>query len=366
LVGVGFGTRTLLPALLATSACDVVAVSAAHQENADAVARRFGIPLATSDYRRAIELDGVELVCLCAPPVWHAPMIGCALDAGRHIFSTKPLTVDLADARVVAARASDLGIVTAMEFAFRYLPVRRYVRDLVRAGFVGEVRFVSATVFGDFTLQPDHELHYWKWVSSRAAGGGILGASLALHHLDLLRYTFGELADTWGTAATVVREKPVRHPDGAGGSGGTGNGVPTTRPVDSEDAVVLQGRLESKAPFSLAVSWSVPYPSGERLEVYGSDGTLVIEQSGRLFGARHDDPALRELLPPADYALPDVGAVASASAIVPSSPLYVVLAGDLLGAIRGDVEAPLFATFDDGLRAAEIVDRVVHRSADGV
>lgn len=46
-----------------------------------------------------------------------------------------------------------------MELCFRYLPVRRYVRALVRDGFVGEV----------------HE--------------------------------------TWGTAATLIREKPVRDPD---------------------------------------------------------------------------------------------------------------------------------------------------------
>jgi predicted dehydrogenase len=355
LVGVVFGARTLLPALLATPGVEVVAVCAAHQDRADAVAREHGIPVATDDYRRAIEHEGVDLVCLCVPPRLHAEMIDRALDAGRHVFSTKPLTTDLADAVARRDRAEALGVVTAMEYCFRYLPVRRYVRSLVRDGFLGELRFVSATVFGDFATQPDHELYHWKWVSSRAEGGGILGASLALHHLDLFRYTFGELHETWGTAATLIREKPMLGADESAAG-------PSTKPVDSEDAVVVQGLLDSGAPFNLAVTWSVHHPSGERLEVYGSDGTLVVEPTGRLLGARADDTELRELVPPDEFALPETAlGPADEAAVVPSSPLYVALVDDVLRAVRGANPDPLFATFDDGVRLMEIAGPILER-----
>lgn len=356
LVGVGFGSRTLLPALSVTPGYEVVAVCAAHREHADAVARRYGIPLATADYREAIEHEGVELACLCAPPLLHAPMIRSALDAGRHVFATKPLTTDLADARALRDQARQLGVVTSMEFCFRYLPVRRYLRRLVRDGSIGELRFVSCTVFGDFATRPDHELFHWKWVSSRHEGGGILGASLALHHLDLLRHTFGELHETWGTAATAITDKPVLD---------STTDPPATRAVDSEDSVVLQGRLDNGAPVSLAVSWSVHHPSGERLEVYGSDGTLVVDGSGRLWSGHAGDAALRELHPPTELALPSVGTeLTDEAAVVPSSPLYVALADDVRRSILGRNTDPRFATFDDGVRLMEIVHPVLERLDD--
>jgi hypothetical protein len=37
------------------------------------------------------------LACFCGPPSMHAAVIAGALDAGRHVFSTKPLTNDLSD-----------------------------------------------------------------------------------------------------------------------------------------------------------------------------------------------------------------------------------------------------------------------------
>ena len=362
-LGLGFGAHTLLPALSALPGCEIVAVCASRQTRAEAIAREFGVPHATSDYREAIELDDVDLVCVCTPPPLHAAMIHAALDANRHVFSTKPLTSRLSDAIAVRDRARGLGVVTAMEFCFRYLPIRRYVRALVADGFLGELRFVSATVFGDFATRRDHELYHWKWVSSREGGGGILGASLALHHLDLLRFTFGEPHEPWGVAGTLLREKPLLEPEAGSGVGPTGTATsPEMKLVDSEDAVVLQGLLDSGAPFSLSVTWSVHHPSGERLEIYGSEGTLVVEPSGRLLGARRGEAALRELPVPAAFDLPEVASLRpDASAVVPSSALYVALAQDLLDTIRGGQSERLFATFDDGVRLLELVEPVLDR-----
>jgi hypothetical protein len=55
------------------------------------------------------------------------------------------------------------------------------------------------------------------------------------------------------------------------------------------------------------------------------------------------------------------GAAVSATAVVPSVPLFVALTQDLLGAIRGDGDDALFATFEDGLRAAELADPILQR-----
>jgi predicted dehydrogenase len=353
LVGLGFGTHTLLPALQATPGVEVVVVCAAHRNRADAVARAHGIGLATDDFREAIELGGVDLACLCARPTVHAPMIECALDAGRAIFATKPLASERRDAATLTERAESLGVVTGMDFCFRYLPARRHLRQLVRAGFVGELRLVSTTVVSSVAVIPGFGPSDWSWVSERSASGGILGASLALHHVDLLRFTFGEPIETWGLAETVLREKPVPGATGAPAE---------MRPVTSEDTVVVQGRLAGDAPFSLTVTWSAHHPSGERVEAYGSEGTLVLEPSGRLLGARHDEPELRTLEPPDELSLPEVAGVPSgATGLIPTVPMFVALLDDMQRAIRGLPTEALFATFTDGLRDAEIAEPILAR-----
>jgi predicted dehydrogenase len=342
--------RAILPALATNPRYEVIAVCAAHQERAAEIASQFSVPTATTEFRRAIEMDDVEMVFLCGPPPMHGEMIHCALDAGRHIFSTKPLATSLADARAVAGRARELGVVTAMDFSRRYIPARRYLRQLFREGYIGEPRFVSETVFVGNATHPDGELYYWNWVAQREQYGGILRTSLVNHHLDLLRYTFGELYETAGMAATVLPEKPLRPEDAPVGSPGDHLG-PTGGQVNTEDAVSIHGRLDNGSPFSLNVTWSVHFGSGYRVEAYGDRGTLVLEPSGRIMGARLDDHPLHELTPPPEYSLPRIG--------VDTVPQFIPLTSDVYAAVRNQEGEGLFATFADGLRLCEISEPIL-------
>ncbi len=349
LVGLGFGVRSVLPALVANPLYEVVAVCAAHQSRADEIAQQFSIPLATNDYRRAVEMDEVEMVFLCGPPQMHAEMANCALDARRHVFSTKPLTTELGSAGQVAGRAQELGVVTAMDFSRRYLPHRRYMRQLVREGFIGDPRFVCANVFEGNATRPDGELYYWNWVAQRSTYGGILRTSLVNHHIDLLRYTFGELQEITGIAATVLAEKPLRPNESVPEEQATLNH--RVGHVNTEDAVAIQGRLGNGSPFSLNVTWSVHHGSGDRIEAYGTEGTLILESSGRLRGAQASDPGFREMSPPAEFDLPQIG---------PGTiPQYVLLSTDVYAAVRGQPGERLFATFADGLRLCEISEPIL-------
>ncbi len=351
-IGTGFGVRTLMPALVATRGVKVEVICSARLARAEAAAARFGIPDAVDDFRRLVARDDLDLVCVCTPPARHAEMAMSAMDAGHHVFSTKPLATTLSEARALRDRARQLGAVTALDLDLRYVPTHRYLRQLVGEGYLGQPRFILISVMSDNATDPTTNVYYYQWVSLRSEGGGILRTSLMNHYLDLLRYTFGEIATFTAGVSTMISEKPVaRDEDLEDHRLGPQSSTGVMRPVDAEDTLTMFGHLDNGSPFSFAGTWSTLFGSGYRVEAYGSDGTLLLEPSGRLLGARSAGDGVEELAVPAGLSVPEIGTA--------SVSRFGLLVRDLVDAIRGDAGSALFATFEDGYRLREIAAAVL-------
>jgi predicted dehydrogenase len=350
LVGTGHFSRTrALPALRDATDCRVVGVCSTRRATAEQFAADQGIDsfYYQNDIGAMVAEGDVELVVIGTPPLSHAGLARRALDVGAHVLCTKPLATSAADAAALAALAESNGIVTAMDFEHRYDPVRRYMRHLVRDGYLGRLRCVWTTIFSGIGSDPAHPMYYWSWKAQRGQSGGILGASLLLHHLDLLRYTFGELGAVHGIRATAVAERPVL---AAGERPAVGARTDGTKAVDAEDTAALLGELAEGGLFSIVGSWSVRYGSGVRLEAYGSAGTLVLDSDMTLYGASGASAGLAPLPVP-----PEFGTASDARS------LFTALFADVAAAIRGRQAPGLFATFADGAVLRQIAGTVLDR-----
>jgi predicted dehydrogenase len=362
IIGTGWGAAILAPGLVATPDVDIVAICSARKWRAESAAERFGAKFAFDDYRELVAMDDLDLVFVGAPPQFHVEMTTAVIDAGHHVFCTRPIAPSADEARGLRDKAHSRDLVHAMDLGRRYLPNHRYLRDLVKQGFLGELRFVLLTTFVP-------GLRYFTWLGRRLEGG-MLHASPLPHHLDLLRQTFGELRDVDGKKTTLVREKPIlssKYESHYELDRGVEAEVEGTAVVDSEDAVVLSARFDNGALLSLAASGSVHHGRGERLEAYGSDGTLVLEQTGgyegpeRLYAAAAKDAALVELQVPERYEFP--AAYRDLSRQNVRAAQYAVLASEVAAVISGTQSEGLYATFDDGIRLLEI-DEAVRRADD--
>jgi predicted dehydrogenase len=352
LVGTGFGTNVHLPAFARCDHVSVVGVCSAKLDRARKAADDFGVPFATDDYHELIDRPDVDLVDVCTPPDSHLAITSAALDAGRHVLCEKPLAMDSAQAQVLRDRAIDLAIVHAVNLEMRYTPVRRYMRKLVAGGFLGDVHLVSVTVHASHGTDPTKEPYYWGWLSERSKGGGFLMGSLS-HHIDLLRFCFGELGEVTGHTATLLRERPVLTFEYRDGDPiGPDSLTVGMRPVDTDDTAVLSGTLANGGLVTMTGSWSLRHPAGVRVDAYGSEGTLHLEPDGRLLGARAADPNLQRMEP--DDHLP---AAPGAHYLVPH---FIALAEDVAAAVDGRLaEADrVYATFDDGYHLQRVIDTI--------
>ncbi len=110
----------------------------------EAIAARYGVPVACADHRELLERGGLDAVVVATPAATHAEIVLAALDAGLHVFVEKPLCITLADAdRIVAARDA-AGKVVQVGYMKRYDPA--YLRMLEELpGSTEGLRYVRTT-----------------------------------------------------------------------------------------------------------------------------------------------------------------------------------------------------------------------------
>ena len=98
------------------------------------------------DFREVLDRDDVDAVTIVSPDHWHAAMTIAAAEAKKDVYCEKPLalTIGLGQAMIKAVR--DHGIVLQTGSHERSNPIVRQACELVRNGYIGEVKRVLTNV----------------------------------------------------------------------------------------------------------------------------------------------------------------------------------------------------------------------------
>lgn len=182
----------------------------------------------------------------------------------------------------------------------------------------------------------------------RAQGGGYL-AGMLVHDLDYLCTLFGPPREV---CAEVRTSEPVRElPDG------------TELRVTADDTSALLLRMESGTLAVLSVSTVGAHADHFRLELFGSDGTIIGDGTLRETGYHAGAAADAELaaLVPSDRA-PAAPERLPGGLAGHASRAMALMLEDWLPAFDG--AATPIPTFGDGLLSLAIID-AAHRSAEG-
>ena len=185
LVGGGFIAGAHLEALRRLG-IEVAGVVAATPEHTAQAAQRFNLR-PYPDSWSAMHDPNVTVVHDCAPNDVHLEVNLAALKAGKHVFSEKPLgTTPLETRRQLEfARASKLR--HAVHFTYRGYPMVRELRERVRRGDLGEIRFIRGRYFQDWLLKQDD----YNWRLEAKASETRAVADIGSHVLDLTRFVTG-------------------------------------------------------------------------------------------------------------------------------------------------------------------------------
>jgi predicted dehydrogenase len=132
-----------LPALLGLDRLfAVVALAEPDPAARDVLSRRYGIAAAYAHHVPMLERTALDAVLVCSPNGTHARVVLDALAAGLHVLVEKPLCLDPADARDIAARADRAGRTVQVGYMKRFDPA--YVRLQEHLPGAGELRLAAS------------------------------------------------------------------------------------------------------------------------------------------------------------------------------------------------------------------------------
>lgn len=99
-----------------------------------ALAEKYGVAFATTDYDEMLARDDVDAVILATPTQMHADQSIKAMDAGKHVEVEIPLADSWADCEAVLAKQKETGLVCMVGHTRRFNPSHQYVRGQIKAG----------------------------------------------------------------------------------------------------------------------------------------------------------------------------------------------------------------------------------------
>jgi 2-hydroxy-4-carboxymuconate semialdehyde hemiacetal dehydrogenase len=117
-----------------TPAVEVASVVGRQRDPTRDVAKKYGIPHATTDLGDALARPGVEAAILCTPTQLHAAQAIQCMKAGKHVQVEIPLADSLADAEVVAAAQKATGRVCMVGHTRRFNPSHQWVHRRIAKG----------------------------------------------------------------------------------------------------------------------------------------------------------------------------------------------------------------------------------------
>jgi len=274
IIGAGFARTTQIPGFANCVGAKVVAITSARHEHAQEVAREFGIPQVESDWQSLVARDDIDLVSIVTPVVTHCEMTMAALHQGKAVLCEKPMAMDAAEARRMADRARDQGLLALIDHELRFQPGRLKMREMVQRGDIGKIKHASVIFRADYRADPNRP---WNWWSDEKQGGGALGA-IASHIIDGFRWVLrSEIDSVTCNLATHIRERKDHE----------GNSRTVT--TDDEANLLLQfsdREFTEGATGNVSISMVEAGKPLHRFEVFGDRGGLRVEGDGELWQSK--------------------------------------------------------------------------------
>ncbi|WPJ96269.1 Gfo/Idh/MocA family oxidoreductase [Coraliomargarita algicola] len=110
----------------------------------------------TPDYEELLQNPDVDLVCIATPDHWHAAVAIAAMKAGKDVYVEKPMTLTIEEGKAVLAAEQKYGRILQVGSQQRSSAHFRIAANLVRNGFIGEVKEVYCRL-GEMPLPPEQE-----------------------------------------------------------------------------------------------------------------------------------------------------------------------------------------------------------------
>jgi predicted dehydrogenase len=211
IVGTGFMGKVHAENVRRLGNVEIAAVVGSRPETAQKFAEAMGVPLATSNLDQVLADSEIDAVHICTPNVDHFPMSLAAIHAGKAVLCEKPMTMTVDEARQLVALAREKNVVNGVQHNLRYYPNVQQIRQMIKAGDLGEILVVQGTYSQDWLLYDTD----WNWRLDAKSNGKLrVMGDIGSHWMDMIQHLTGQ-SITAVCAELSIFHKTRKRPKGS-------------------------------------------------------------------------------------------------------------------------------------------------------
>ncbi len=254
LVGAGRQGKRRAEALRQAGNQQLALVVDTDMQLAKSLAESFGCAI-SNDWEEIARRDDIDVALVCTPPDTHYKMCTTYLSSGKHVLCEKPLSRTAEEALNIVKAAEKANKKLKCGFNLRFHPGIKQAKEWVDNGIIGDMNFIRCRygIMGIPDIKKD-----WRGDRERAGGGEIMDRGV--HVLDFFHWFLGDFSEVVGFAASRYWGEATLED----------NGFALLRTDKQQVGLMHVSSTQWRNLFSL--------------ELYGSNGYVIIEGLGYVYG----------------------------------------------------------------------------------
>ena len=163
--------------------------------------RRHRVRMVES-YDQVLADASIDAVVLATPHSMHAAQIAAAAEAGKHVFTEKPLGLDKESSERAVAACAERGVTLAVGYNWRFQPALREIRRMLEHGRLGKLLHIEGNFCGPSAYRFARE--HWRHDRAEVPAGGMTGRGV--HVVDAMLYLAGKIESVHAQSHRLVHD----------------------------------------------------------------------------------------------------------------------------------------------------------------
>ena len=329
LIGAGGNVRNRhIPGFQQVEELEIVGVANRTLESSRSVADQFNIPQVYSGWQELLEDDSINAVCIGTWPYMHRTLTLAALEKGKHVLTEARMASTAHEARdMLAASREHPDLVCQLTPTSTSYKIDNVIKKLIAEGHLGEVLSVEVQALQNRFAEFGGDLH-WRhdW---RMSGYNTL--NIGASYESMMRWL--------GRGNRVMAMSKVHVPYRRDEKGDMAS-------VFIPDHVNILYELANGAQVHMRMSATTGLSTGNQIWIYGTEGTIHVDQQQNVFAGRKGDTELTEVPNPS------------------GEQAYYRVEEQFTNAIRGKEQVDMVA-FETGVHYMEWTEAVIRSAQTG-
>lgn len=329
IIGAGGNVRNRhIPGFRKVQGVQIIGVVNRSLESSQRVAEQFGIPRVYKTWQELLEDDEINAVCVGTWPYMHRPMTLAALEKSKHVLTEARMASTAQEARdMLEASRRRPHLVCQLTPTSTTYKIDRVLQRLIGEGFLGELLSVEVQALQNRFADRNGDLH-WRhdWTLS-----GYNTLNIGASYESMMRWV--------GRGNRVMAMAKVHVPYRRNASGALTS-------VRIPDHIDILYELANGAQVHMRMSATTGLSTGNQIWLYGTDGTIYVDQQQNIFAGRRGDTQLTAVPNP------------------PEQQAYYRVEEEFVNAIRG-TEQITMVPFETGVHYMEWTEAVIRSSQTG-